>query len=141
MPKTKIICTIGPASSSPDTIRAMIQNGMNVARLNFSHGTHADHADKIVLIRAIAAELSQPVAILQDLCGPKIRVGAIPDPGIELKPGETFILTSDDVMGNHRRVAVSYGGLPTDVNVGDRLLLELAPGADLLVDGSTLRHA
>jgi pyruvate kinase len=123
MPKTKIICTIGPASSSPDTIRAMIQNGMNVARLNFSHGTHADHADKIALIRAIAAELNQPVAILQDLCGPKIRVGAIPDPGIELKPGETFILTSDDVMGNHRRVAVSYGGLPADVNVGDRLLL------------------
>ena len=123
MPKTKIVCTIGPASSSPDTIRAMIQNGMNVARLNFSHGTHADHADKIALIRAIAADLNQPVAILQDLCGPKIRVGRIPDPGIELKPGETFILTSDDVKGNNRRVAVSYRGLPADVNVGDRLLL------------------
>jgi len=123
MPKTKIICTIGPASSSPDTIRALIQSGMSVARLNFSHGSHADHADKIRLIRAIASELKRPVAILQDLCGPKIRVGKIPDPGIQLKPGETFILTSDDVIGNRGRVSVSYRGLPADVKIDDRLLL------------------
>jgi len=75
MPKTKIICTIGPASSSADVIRAMIRSGMNVARLNFSHGSHESHADKIRIIRTIAAELNQPVAILQDLCGPKVRVG------------------------------------------------------------------
>lgn len=123
MPKTKIVCTIGPASSSPDTIRALIQSGMNVARLNFSHGSHADHADKIRTIRAIASDLKQPVAILQDLCGPKIRVGQIPDPGIQLKPGETFTLTSDDVIGDNERVSVSYGGLPADVKIGDRLLL------------------
>ena len=123
MPKTKIICTIGPASSSPDTIRALIQSGMSVARLNFSHGSHTDHADKIRLIRAIASELKRPVAILQDLCGPKIRVGKIPDPGIQLKPGETFILTSDDVIGNSGRVSVSYRGLPADVKIDDRLLL------------------
>ena len=123
MPKTKIICTIGPASSAPETIRALIQSGMSVARLNFSHGSHADHADKIRLIRAIASALKRPVAILQDLCGPKIRVGKIPDPGIQLKPGETFILTSDDVLGDNGRVSVSYRGLPADVKIGDRLLL------------------
>jgi pyruvate kinase len=123
MAKTKIVCTIGPSSSSPDIIRTMIRSGMSVARLNFSHGSHDDHADKIRIIRSIAAELNRPVAILQDLCGPKIRVGEIPDPGIRLKPGATFILTSDDVVGDNERVSVSYGGLPRDVKAGDRLLL------------------
>jgi len=123
MPKTKIVCTIGPASSSPETIRAMIRSGMNVARLNFSHGSHADHAEKIQTIRAIADEINHPVAILQDLCGPKIRVGTIPEPGIQIKPGESFVLTSDEVHGTNGRVSVSYRGLPADVKVGDRLLL------------------
>jgi len=123
MPKTKIVCTIGPASSSPDTIRAMIQNGMNVARLNFSHGTHEDHAEKIRIIRSLADELNQPVAILQDLCGPKIRVGRIADEGLRLEPGATFVLTSDDIVGTSDRVSVSYRGLPGDVKEGDRLLL------------------
>jgi pyruvate kinase len=123
MAKTKIVCTIGPSSSSPDIIRTMIRSGMSVARLNFSHGSHDDHAYKIRIIRSIAAELNRPVAILQDLCGPKIRVGEIPDPGIRLKPGATFILTSDDVVGDNERVSVSYGGLPRDVKAGDRLLL------------------
>ena len=121
--KTKIVCTIGPASSSPDTIRELIRSGMSMARLNFSHGSHAGHAEKIRLIRDIAADLNQPVAILQDLCGPKIRVGKIPDPGIQLEPGETFILTSDNIEGDSGRVSVSYGGLPADVKIGDRLLL------------------
>ena len=123
MPKTKIVCTIGPASNSPDTIRALIQSGMNVARLNFSHDSHAGHAEKIEIIRAIAAELNRPVAILQDLCGPKIRVGEIPDPGVQLTSGAAFILTGDDVIGDRERVSVSYRGLPGDVKVGDRLLL------------------
>jgi pyruvate kinase len=135
MPKTKIVCTIGPASSSPDTIRAMIKSGMNVARLNFSHGTHEDHAEKIKLIRSLADELHQPVAILQDLCGPKIRVGKIPDPGIRLKSGETFVLTAEDIVGTNERVSVSYRGLPADVQEGDRLLL--ADGMmELVVMGS-----
>ncbi len=136
MPKTKIVCTIGPASSSPETIRAMIKSGMNVARLNFSHGSHADHADKIKTIRAIADELNCPVAILQDLCGPKIRVGQIPEPGIQIKPGETFILTSDAVPGTNGRVSVSYRGLPADVKVGDRLLL-----ADGMMELEVVRSA
>lgn len=123
MPKTKIICTIGPASSSPEIIRDMIHSGMNVARLNFSHGSHADHAEKIRVIRGIADELGRPVAILQDLCGPKVRVGEIPEPGIHLRSGETFTLTGEAVLGTGKRVSVSYAGLPADVKAGDRLLL------------------
>ena len=121
--KTKIVCTIGPSSNSPEVIGALIADGMSVARLNFSHGSHRDHGEMIKTIRASSASADRPVAILQDLCGPKIRVGEIPDPGIRLKPGATFILTSDDVVGDNERVSVSYGGLPRDVKAGDRLLL------------------
>ena len=91
MPRTRIICTIGPSCGSPEIIREMILSGMNVARLNFSHGTHKEHKEKIDLIRSISDELKSPVAILQDLCGPKIRVGKIPEPGIPLEPGDTLI--------------------------------------------------
>lgn len=81
MTKTRIICTIGPASSQPGTIRQLVQSGMNVARLNFSHGTRAEHKERIETIRQVSAELGRPVAIMQDLAGQKIRVGMIePDP-------------------------------------------------------------
>ncbi len=123
MRKTKIICTIGPSSESPDIIRELILSGMNVARLNFSHGDHAEHLRKIEMIRAVSEELNMPIAILQDLCGPKIRVGNVKEPGIRLEPGQTFILTGDDVDGDERRVSVSYPALPQEVKVGDRILL------------------
>ncbi len=123
MPKTKIVCTIGPASESKAVIRRMIQSGMNVARLNFSHGTHDEHREKIHLIRAVSKELGEPVGILQDLCGPKIRVGSIPEPGIQIQAGEEFILTSEPVEGSQRRVSVSYRDLPRDVRPEDRILL------------------
>ena len=84
MPRTKIVCTIGPASGSVDVIRKFVDKGMNVARLNFSHGTLDDHRQKIRAIRAISEELGKPVAILQDLCGPKIRVGAVKEPERQL---------------------------------------------------------
>ena len=77
MPKTKIVCTIGPSSDSPEVLRALIFNGMNVARLNFSHGTHSEHLKKIKTIRSISDELGAHVAILQYLCGPKIRIGKV----------------------------------------------------------------
>ena len=83
-PKTKIICTIGPASETSETIRQLIANGMRIARLDFSHGTHGDHEQKIQIIRRISKEMDKPVAILQDLGGPKIRLGHIPEPGIRL---------------------------------------------------------
>ncbi|MFO7666680.1 MAG: pyruvate kinase [Desulfobacterales bacterium] len=123
MPKTKIVCTIGPSSESPEVLRELILNGMNVARLNFSHGTHSEHLEKINTIRSISDELGAHVAILQDLCGPKIRVGKVKEPGVRLDPGQTFVLTSSRVEGNKERVSVSYKNLPSDVKPGDRILL------------------
>jgi pyruvate kinase len=123
MRKTKIVCTIGPSSSSAEVIEAMIKNGMNVARLNFSHGNHNDHEEKIKIIRDTARKLGTTVAILQDLAGPKIRVGFIANPGVILEPGRDFILTSLQIEGNSSRVSVSYPNLPGEVNEGDHLLL------------------
>ncbi|WP_051283997.1 pyruvate kinase [Desulforegula conservatrix] len=123
MPRTKIICTIGPSSSTPEIIKAMIQEGMNVARLNFSHGTHEQHAEKIVMIRKVADELGKHVAILQDLCGPKIRIGLVKEPGIRLDSGSTLILTTEILVGEDGKVSVSYKNLPRDVKSGDIILL------------------
>ena len=123
MPKTKIVCTIGPASGSKEVMRRLIQAGMNVARLNFSHGTHEEHRDKINMIREMSEELGKPVGILQDLCGPKIRIGEIPEPGVQICPGDDLILTSDQVVGDQRRVSVSYENLPQDVRPNDRIML------------------
>ncbi|MDI6726262.1 MAG: pyruvate kinase [Smithellaceae bacterium] len=123
MRKTKIVCTIGPACDSEAIIEQMITAGMNVARLNFSHGTKEYHGEKIRLIRQISARMGVPVAILQDLAGPKIRVGKIPEPGIMLAPGRKFVLTSRKVYGLADAVSISYPDLPGEVKKGDRLLL------------------
>lgn len=123
IPKTKIICTIGPASNAPEILRRLIESGMSVARLNFSHGTHEEHRHMIDTIRALSDELKTPVAILQDLCGPKIRIGEIPEPGVRIEPGQTFFLTSRDVEGTPDRVSVSYPDLHKEVHPGDAILL------------------
>ncbi len=123
MPKTKIVCTIGPSSGSAEMIRQLILAGMSVARLNFSHGTHEEHREKIEIIRSISDELNRPVAILQDLCGPKIRVGEIPEPGIRLETGHRFTLTGESIVGSEERVSVSYPNLPKEVQVDDIILL------------------
>ena len=123
MRKTKIVATIGPACETEDIIAALIEKGMDVARLNFSHATHRDHGKKIRLIRRISAKLNRPVSILQDLAGPKIRIGNIAEPGIILEPGKDFVLTSRQIMGNQDEVSVSYLNLPQEVKPGDRLLL------------------
>ena len=136
MPHTKIVCTIGPASESPEIIRAMIKGGMNVARLNFSHGNHREHKKKIQVIRSVSDELSHPVAILQDLAGPKIRVGILPEPGVRLEPGQTFTLASQDVEGTRDRVSVSYSSLPEEVEPGDRILLSDG-SIELVVQGKS----
>ena len=122
-PKTKIICTIGPSSSDENTIRQMINNGMDVARLNFSHGSLAEHKEKIKMIRSVSEKLNHPVAILQDLRGPKIRVGDAPPSGINLSPGQQFTLTGDAVSPTPERITVSYPDLPSEVESGDRILL------------------
>lgn len=112
MKRTKIICTIGPASAKPATLSSMIRSGMNVARLNFSHGTRANHAQLYRMVRAAARKAGESVAILGDLQGPKIRVGALPEKGVELKNGETVTLP------------VTYASLYKDVKKGDRVLID-----------------
>ncbi|NBS42042.1 pyruvate kinase, partial [bacterium] len=112
MKRTKIFCTVGPASESASTLEAMIRSGMNVARLNFSHGEHAWHKKAIRTIRSLSKKLNEPVAVLADLQGPKIRVGVLPERGIELKNGATVTLP------------VTYPALYKDVKKGDRILIE-----------------
>lgn len=123
LPKTKIICTIGPASDELETIKALIENGMSVARLNFSHGSHPDHGALMQKIRQASKQTGRPVAILQDLCGPKIRVGELPGKGMALSAGDVVILTSEQQAASGNRVSVSYGGMPSQVKPGDRILL------------------
>ncbi|MBS3920498.1 MAG: pyruvate kinase [Deltaproteobacteria bacterium] len=121
--KTKIVCTIGPASESSQVLKSMIKAGMDVARLNFSHGTHENHLRKIKEIRTLSDRLKRPVTILQDLSGPKIRVGKVKEGGIGLKRGEKFILTNRKILGDEKGVSVTYPSLPMEVNSGDTLLL------------------
>ncbi|MFO7930103.1 MAG: pyruvate kinase [Thermodesulfobacteriota bacterium] len=136
MPKTKIVCTIGPACADEHILVRMIDSGMSVARLNFSHGSRENHAEMIRMIRDASEETGFSVAILQDLRGPKIRVGEIEPPGIQLKTGEHLILTTESVTGQGNRVPVSYPHLPHDVSVGDTILL--ADGLmELVVTGAT----
>jgi pyruvate kinase len=135
MNKTKIICTIGPASRSQDVLTDLIHAGMNVCRLNFSHGTHAEHAELIRDIRAVAARLDKPIAILQDLAGPKIRTARMAEP-VTLKVGQTFTLTNRDVPGDATEVGLTYANLPTTVQPGDSILL--ADGEmELLAESTT----
>jgi pyruvate kinase len=121
--KTKIVCTIGPASDSPEILEALIQAGMNVARLNFSHGTHEEHLKKIKTIRQISERFRQPVAILQDLGGPKIRIGLMKEGGVELKRGKEFCLTNQVLTGDETQASVTYADLPEEVKPEDRILL------------------
>jgi len=123
MRNAKIVCTIGPASSDPETLRDLVRTGMDVARLNFSHGTHQTHAATIAEVRAAASETGRPVAILQDLSGPKIRIGALRGGAVELTAGQVFVLTTRAGEGDAGGAAVTYAGLPGDVDAGDPLLL------------------
>jgi pyruvate kinase len=121
--KTKIVATIGPASSSPEVIDGMIRAGMNVARLNFSHGEFSTHRENIAKVRAAARAAGQPVAILADLSGPKMRIGDLGVEKIQLKAGDRFTLTTQDVAGGPERVSVTFPRLPQVVKRGDTLSL------------------
>lgn len=125
MRRTKIVATLGPTSDTEEKITALAQAGMNVARLNFSHGTHKDHSERIRLLRQISIQLNQPIAILQDLQGPKIRTGKLVNgQPIPLNVGETFVITNDEsVIGEPGRVSTTYDHLPIDCKPGDRILL------------------
>ena len=123
MRRTKIVCTIGPASDSVEILKKLIHSGMNVARLNFSHGTHEDHAKRVELIRQAAGEVGSIVGIMLDTKGPEIRTGLVEGNKIELKTGKTIVLTTEQITGTAERLSVSYQGLPNDVSAGTRILL------------------
>jgi pyruvate kinase len=124
MRRAKIVCTLGPASKEPAFIGHLIDEGMNVARINFSHGDYEDHAAVIAAVRRESEKRGRPVAILQDLQGPKIRVGRFKNGAIDLEPGADLVITTREVQGDETIVSTTYKGLPNDVKSGDTLLLD-----------------
>lgn len=122
--KTKIVATIGPASESEKIFSKMAEVGLDVARLNFSHGSHDEHGKRIKLVRKVSKKIGRPIAILQDLAGPKIRIGEFADGKIFLKKGQKFTLTTKEILGDETRVSVSYKDLPKNVQKGDLIMLE-----------------
>ena len=125
MRRTKIVCTVGPASREPAMLRELILAGMDVARLNFSHGSHDEHGENVARIRAAAQEAGRPVAILADLQGPKLRVGSMVEGGVTLVEGEDAVLTVEPIVGRGpEALPVQYDGLPRWVKPGDRILID-----------------
>jgi pyruvate kinase len=124
MRRAKIVCTLGPASRDPAFIGHLIDEGMNVARINFSHGDYDEHAQLIAAVRREAEKRGRPVGVLQDLQGPKIRVGRFAEGQVTLEPGAELVVTTREVIGNEHRVSTTYAGLPADVRAGDVLLLD-----------------
>jgi len=122
--KTKIVCTIGPVSESEDMLKNLIIAGMDAARLNFSHGDYNEHGEKIKLIRKFSEELDKPIAIIQDLQGPKIRVGEVENNKIYLKDGEEIALTPKETLGNEKLLFINYPYLLENINVGERILID-----------------
>ena len=123
MKKTKIVCTLGPASETEEVISAMADAGMNVARINFSHGTHEEHAQKIAIIKKVREQKNIPLPILLDTKGPEFRIKTFQNGKVFLKEGATFTFTTEDIVGDETRVAVSYQGICADMNPGDKILL------------------
>ena len=123
MRKTKIVCTIGPACNNEETLTKMCLAGMNVARLNFSHGTHEEHKRNIELIKSVREKLDMPIAILLDTKGPEYRIKTFKDGKIMLAEGDKFTFTSRDVEGDQTCVSVNYKGLPDEMKAGERILL------------------
>ncbi len=124
MTKTKIVCTIGPACSDEKTLREMIEAGMDLARLNFSHGTHQFHREIFYRIRKISDDMGVPIGIIQDLCGPKIRLGDVPNGALEVKKADVIRLTGKEITPTKDRLHVSYPSLSEDLKVGEPVLID-----------------
>lgn len=124
MKKTKIVATIGPASESEDNLRKLFLNGVNVCRLNFSHGNHDEHLNRMVNIKKIREEMNLPIAIMLDTKGPEIRLGDFKDGIIELEQNDIFTLTTRDILGDQSIISITYTGLPYDVEIGGRILID-----------------
>ncbi|MFY0607727.1 MAG: pyruvate kinase [Cyclobacteriaceae bacterium] len=122
--KTKIVATIGPASRNKEVLKELIHAGANVFRLNFSHGSHEDHKETIQMVRELNDELGTNIALLQDLQGPKIRVGQVQDGGVPITPGQKLIITTKDMMGTSEKVSTVYEGIVNDVKPGDSILVD-----------------
>ncbi|WP_044990405.1 pyruvate kinase, partial [Prescottella equi] len=124
MRRTKIVCTLGPATASGDRVRELVESGMDVARLNFSHGEHADHQDNYRRVRAASEATGRAVGILADLQGPKIRLGRFVEGKTRWETGEQIRITVEDCEGTHDRVSTTYKQLAQDARPGDRLLVD-----------------
>jgi pyruvate kinase len=122
--RAKIVATLGPATDDPDVMRRLLEAGVNIARLNMSHGSHAEHLKRLELVRNAADELGLGIAVFADLQGPKIRVGTFPDGPVVLENGATFTITAEDVPGDINQVSTTYKGLPGDVVPGERVLID-----------------
>lgn len=124
MKKTKIVCTIGPSSDSYEVLKALVNEGMNVTRLNFSHGTHPEHKKRIDTIKKLRDDLDEPIAIMLDTKGPEIRIKTFKDGMIRIEQGQDFTLTSEDVEGDGTRVSVTYKDIAKDLKANDRVLID-----------------
>lgn len=124
MRKTKIVCTLGPSTSTEEKMKGLILAGMNVARFNFSHGDHAQHKKNLEMLRNICSELDIPVASLLDTKGPEIRLGLFAGGSAQLKTGDVFTLTTEEIEGTAERASISYANLPNDISVGTTILLD-----------------
>ena len=135
MRKTKIICTLGPATASDEMVRDLMLSGMNVARFNFSHSTHDEHRKRYEQVDRIRRELSLPVATLLDTKGPEIRVGLFEEGRVTLEKGDIFTLTTREISGTKEKVSITYKQLPMDIHDGDRILID-----DGLIEMHVLSH-
>ena len=122
--RAKIIATVGPASNTKQKLTELIEAGADVFRLNFSHGTHADHQKVIDQINEINEEKGWNICMLQDLQGPKIRIGQVENDGVEIVPGQELTISIDDIIGNKNKVSTTYKSLPNDVKPGDMILID-----------------
>ena len=124
MRKTKIICTLGPACSNEETIRQLLKAGMNIARINFSHGDHEYHSKNIDMFRKIRDELELPAAVMLDTKGPEIRLKDFENGSVKINEGDIFTLTSNDILGNEKIVSITYKDLPSQITIGTTLLID-----------------
>jgi pyruvate kinase len=124
MKKTKVVCTIGPASETYDILKNLVQKGMNVARLNFSHGNQQEHQQRIEVIKRVREDLEVPLAIMLDTKGPEIRTGKFKVDKVELQEGDSYIITTRDVLGDQSMASVTYKGIIDDLEIGDKILID-----------------
>ena len=123
MRKTKIVCTIGPATESKEILEKMIDEGMNVARINFSHGDYEEQSARIDAIKNVREKLKKPVALMLDTKGPEIRIGKFETGEINLEEGDTFTLLNEDILGDKKKVSVTYKNLADEISIGTTILI------------------